>query len=391
MWCAALGLAGALTAGAAWAQTAPAPIADYLIMNVCVDGNDRVTAQTPLDCPLAQQRNVRPGEAVPYVHADFKPPDARARCSDLGYSRRFAYPLPSPGRDEAGTPYTLIAAWTDYPPVGEPCGFDRFDSRDTATLLAVGPEGASLVGAHHHGNWYLTLGSDFADPSRKGVARFMKSWAFPAQVPALGEVGWGVFERRTSRLDMKAARQNAQPELPPTPLQPTIQFWTHLDFQYGTPDQPTARLGTLLHIPFVRLGPTGDAPGPTTGSEHFYLTRELGYVTRWENWSRADAAGKDVISLARKAYGLRNCTRPATIEGRITPHLTIGPVIEDTARGLYRQEIWTSDGSGPGETHIWYMTGCHDFTNVRRTAPFDPGAELNAATFGAPFMRAFTP
>lgn len=381
-------LAALAAVGSAHGQ---APIADYLVMNVCVDEADRVTAQTPLECPLHRQRDVRPGEAIPYVHADFKARDARARCADLGFSRRFAYPLPTRGSDETGATYTLVAAWTDYPPAGQPCGFDVFDRRDTATLLAVGSEGASLIGAYHHGNWYLTLGSDFDDPKSRGVARFMKSWAFPAQVPPLGEAGWGVFERRTTRLDLNALRQGLPAQRPETELQPTIQFWKHIEFQYGTPDQPTARLGTLLHIPFVRLGPTGDAPGPTTGSEHFYLTRELGYVTRWENWSREDARGKDVLSLARKAYALGNCTKPATIEGQITPHLRIGPILADTALGVYRQDIWTSEGDDRGKTFTWYMTGCHDFTNVRRVPPFNPAAQLNESTFGPAFMREFAP
>lgn len=385
------GLIAALVGAPALAEPSAVPIYDYMVMNVCVDESGRITPETPLECPLERQRDVRAGEALTYVHADFKADGARARCADLGFSRRFAYPLDSAGGDEAGTTYALIAAWTDYPPAGTPCDFDRFDSRDTATLLAVGPQGAALVGAHHHGSWFLTLGSDYDDPKRAGVARFMRSWAFPAEVPPLGAHGWGVFERRTSRFDTAAVRKSMPPQGPEADLTPTIQLWKHIDFEYGTPAQPTAQLGTLLHIPFVRVGPTGDAPGPTTGSEHFYLTRELGYVTRWENWSREDARGKDVLALARKAYALRNCTRPATIEGQITPNLRIGPIIEDARQGLFRQDIWTSDGTGAGQTHIWYMTGCHDFTNVRRIEPFNPATQLNAGTFGASFMREFAP
>lgn len=362
-------------------------IADYMLMNVCVDANDRAVAGIPPRCPGGRQRDIRPGDMLYYRHGDFPLPGGKGCAAEM-QSQRFALPLKTAGSDEQGRRYTLVAGWTDYPPVGKPCEFNRFDARDTATLLAIGPEGAGLVGAYHHNTWFLTTGPAFADPRKAGASRFMRAWAFPAVVPAKGKVGWDIFGRRTlkaSRSDFAGVAQMARGK--EGAVTPSIQFWKRIDFQYGRKDRPTQTLDTILQMPFNHVGPTKDAPFGARGGEHIYLTREYGFVTRWENWSSEDAR-KDVIGLARKAYTTPGCTKPATIVGQLTPHFHVGEIEDNPRERYYRQLIATSDGKTTTRRY-WYMTGCHDFTNVAAIKPFDPYRAMNDQVFGAPFLSHF--
>ncbi len=48
---------------------------DFIIMNVCVDGNDKPVSGDPATCP--NQRNIRIGESVPFLLTDFGPNNAR--------------------------------------------------------------------------------------------------------------------------------------------------------------------------------------------------------------------------------------------------------------------------------------------------------------------------
>lgn len=217
----------------------------------------------------------------------------------------------------------------------------------------------------------------------------MNTWSFPGKIPGMGEVGWGIFPRRTERFvaaDISA--DGFPPSNPKYKLTSTIQFWKRIEFRYGLRSRPSRLIDTLLHIPFTKLASTGDAPGESRGSEHFYLTKELGYVTRWESWARDDAK-KDVLALARKAYSRPACTKPATIEGQITRHLFIGPIVEDFKLKVFRQQVTTSDHTGGLVKHDWYLTGCHDFTNVSAVAPYDLSHLVDESTFGLGYMKQF--
>ena len=144
----------------------------------------------------------------------------------------------------------------------------------------------------------------------------------------------------------------------------------------------------MLHIGFARTNDTRQAPGASVGSEHIYLTRELGYATRWESWARDDNP-KDFMLLARTAYAQEACTKPATVNGQVTPSLSVGLVIDDTALKVFKQQITTHSSSGATETHWWYMTGCHDFTNMHQVPAYVPAHLVNADTFGQSFIKQF--
>jgi hypothetical protein len=372
------------------ATEAPGSLYDYFVMNVCVDKAGKITDQNPLQCPINQQRDLRPGEAVPYFHADYPPVSDTHACDSRGTNRRYAFPLGIEGSDQTGAHYPLIAGWDDYPPsAASDCQWGTLDRRDSVSILAIIGGYGAILGDRTHGEYYVSLGSGYADPSVKGAARFSKSWAFPEMLPPLNAIGGGSFYKKTHLVGHSSADALTLPASDPA-VQPakTLEWWKHLMFAYGAAGHQTKPLDTLVQFGYVRSNSLGDAPEESKGSEHIYLTRELGWVTRWEDWHRDDA--KDVIAKARKAYDNQNCGLPADLAGDISPHLQFGPMIDDTAQHLYRQDVTVKDvKAGVITTHVWYMVGCHDYTNIHAQPRFVPTASINAETLGTEFLGLF--
>src|ERR1700730_3870242 len=106
---AGLGLAAALLIAAAPADAAgsptgeivaaPATIRDFLIQNVCLDAHGGVMAGvSPADGAPAcvEQRDLRPGERLPYHKHDHPSPEQRAGAP-LGYQRHDSFPVETAG------------------------------------------------------------------------------------------------------------------------------------------------------------------------------------------------------------------------------------------------------------------------------------------------------
>ncbi len=378
------------------ADATQAPLYDFLVMNVCTDEAGEVTSESPLTCPIERQRDLRAGETVPYYHTEtLTGADAKA-CGTYGGPRRYTYPLTTEGTDGTGARYPLVVAWSDYPDKGS-CAYGAFGPRDNTTVLGLGTDYASILGYRKVNKWLVLMGKDVK--TAQGVGRFTGTWSFPMQVPAKGETGFAVFERK--QLMMKQPGFDLA-NLPAggkkLKLAKTIQFWHRQDFAYGASGALTKPLDTVLQFGFAKSAPTEDAPGASMGSEHLYMTRELGYVTRWENWHREDIRDKkagtttrktDVVSRAQKAYALGNCGLPLGPSGQITPHLKMGPVVEDKTRGLYSQDVTVIDKDGQEDTHTWYMVGCHDLSTVQTATPFDPATVVGDAALGADYMANF--
>jgi hypothetical protein len=363
-------------------------IYDFLVMKVCTAADGHVTDEDPLHCPVSRQRNIRADEAVPYYHADFAPVDKPGPCGEAGTNRRYAFPLDATGSDQTGQSFPLIVGWANYPPDHKSCVFNKATSRDTMTLLTVQEGWGAILGSRSPSGYVAALGAGYLDPSTEGVARFAKTWGLPEAIPEPGKIGLQILPKHTQVLGRDMTGVSALPAHDPAAkLSRTIEFWTRLNYTYGATDHPTATLDTLLLIGFPRSLDTLDGPGESRGSEHLYLTRELGYVTRWDDWHRDDQ--KNTLPRAKRAYLNRNCTKPAVIEGKISAHYTLGPLVEDTKEKMWYQEATTIDASGKSTTHTWYMVGCHDYTNVHAQAPFVPGSAVTEQELGTPFLNLF--
>jgi hypothetical protein len=363
-------------------------IYDFLVMKVCTANDGSVTAQDPLHCPPSRQRNLRPNEAVPYYHADFAPLKQPGLCGDAGTNRRYAFPLDVTGSDQTGQTYPLIVGWANYPPDRKGCVFNQAGPRDTMTLLTVQGGWGAILGSRSPSGYVAALGSGYLDTATAGIARFNKTWGLPEALPQPGKIGMDILPKHTQVLGKDMTGVSSLPDHnPAAKLSRTFEFWTRLTFTYGTTDHPTASLDTLLLIGFPKSLDSLDGPGESRGSEHLYLTQELGYVTRWDDWHRDDQ--KNTLPRAKRAYLNRNCTRPAAIEGRVSAHFTLGPLVEDTTEKMWRQDATTIDSTGKSTTHTWYMVGCHDYTNVHAQAPFVPASAVTEQELGTPFINLF--
>jgi hypothetical protein len=362
---------------------------DYLVMNVCVDAAGRITDEDPLHCPLDHQRDLRPGEAVPYFHADYPAADNRNPCYRDGYSRKYAFPLGLAGSDQTGASYPLVISWTDYTPSPADCEWNKLASRSTVSVLAVSRGFGSILGSYTHGKYYASLSGGYTDPTTAGVARFSPSWAFPETIPPLNGIAGGLFKKKTMLIGESEKDAAALPAHDPNlRIATTIQWWKHMMVVYGPPGRPTRALDSIVQFGFAKSNRAGDAPGNSGGGERLYLTRELGYVTRWEDWLRDDA--KNVVAKARRMYDYANCSIPANIDGEISPHFRTEAVVDDTQDHTYHQLFTTIDEqSAQAVSHVWYLVGCHDYTNVHRQSPFDPLAAVNAQTLGTDFLNLF--
>lgn len=365
---------------------------DYMVMNVCVDEADKVTGQNPLVCPLSAQRNVRPGEAVPYFHADYSPVSLMKKysCYDSGVSRRYAFPLGVSGTDQNGKSHPLIVSWTDFTPTATDCVWSVYDKRDSATLLAIVGGYGSIMGSLSRGKYFACLGEGYTEVASRGVTRFSKCWPFPEAIPPMHGRGGGVFFKKTRALGSSGPEIQAFPAHDASEkLARTVAWWTRMMVVYGPTDKPTKPLDSLIQFGFAQANAAGDAPGLSTGSERLYLTRELGYVTRWESWRKSDADG-EAQKLARRAYENKNCRVPANTEGQYSPNFSLGPVIEDSANGWYSQAYTITNAQG-GErsTDVWYMVGCHDYTNVQSQPPLTLNNVVTKRLLGRQFLTLF--
>jgi hypothetical protein len=374
---------------AAAVREEPGSLYDFLVMNVCTDKAGNLTSENPLHCPIERQRDLRPGEAVPYFHADFTPAKDHSPCDREGTARRYGFPLGLNGSDQTGSAYPIIVGWADYPISDKDCTIGVADRRDTITLLTIQQGFGAILGSRVGEKYYVAVGDGYVDPTKTGTARFNKTWGFPEEVPATGGMGSAVLMKHTQGLGKELADLHSFADHnPKVRLARTIEWWKRMPFDYGPAGAPVARLDSIVELGFSKSNAPGDAPGESIGGEHLYLTREFGYVTRWENWQRDDNKGS--IDRARKAYDAGTCSAPADIHGTISPHFTIEPVVDDKNDHNYSQTYTITDpDTGTKSTHVWYMVGCHDFTNVHAQPPFVPTAAVTPASFDSGFLDLF--
>jgi hypothetical protein len=128
------------------------------------------------------------------------------------------------------------------------------------------------------------------------------------------------------------------------------------------------------------INDAGTAPrlnNPATQCERIYCTKELGYATRWDSWNCSETP--ENIARAKQAYAYDNCGTPFNFEGKYSDDLELGAVMEDKERGLYYHTQTTRDpATGKKETRVWYMIGCHDYTNLQ------PAVLPDSTTFAPP-------
>ncbi len=258
--------------GLATAQT----VRDLMIQNVCLDAAGAVRwGRSPIDAgpDCAAQRDLLPGEPLPYHKHDHPSPDHRAG-QPLGYQRHDSYPVETAGFGAPG--FATVEHSFDFG-AGEGRHFGVFDTGSDGGDIAILSPGIVSFGATEDGGAGFQL---FVGECRGPVdaSAFARSWIIvefdPTRpMPLRGET--------TARLkDLKKGEQQTCP----TRFNAAFTGWRVAPFLYrAAPGQGTPiTLTTLISDHYG-----GGNRDTADHVERFYFTRELG-GTRWERWQNAN-------------------------------------------------------------------------------------------------------
>jgi hypothetical protein len=290
---AALGLAAALLIIAAPADgtgsstdeivATPAMIRDFMIQNVCLDARGAVLpGVSPIDSAPAcvRQRDLRPGERLPYHKHDHPSPEQRAGAP-LGYQRHDSFPVETAGFGP------VVEHSFDFG-AGEGRRFGVFDrGSDGGDITVLSPGWVSIAATEDGGlGFQLFVGEceGAVTPAALThswiVAEFDPDRAAPLQGETVARLG-----------DLTMAKQ----ETCPARFGAAFTSWRVAPFHYrAAPGQ-----GSPLTLKTLISDHYGGARRDTADHvERFYFTRELG-STRWERWQ--NAAGNRRFSAAQIA------------------------------------------------------------------------------------------
>lgn len=341
---------------------------DYLIANVCVDEHGQPTLQNPLNTnaaapPCARQRNLRPGEMLPYYPGS---------AGKGGPTRRYSFLSKTAGTDQKQRTFPIIVTWTDHNLSG------HWAASDGVSLRTVEDGYASDLGSTGGETLSVNLGEGAATKSNKGIARFNKAWVFfPEKLLPLGGINYGTY----SESIVNSPRDKFDPAtLPSDPkLHSYFGVQGHQKFRFGA--KSSLVMDALIGNKYAGRDKDGLSPGGGTAMERSYFTRELG-DTRWEAWKRDDNRGGHILEHAHTLYELGSCGLPAQVsEGPVNPHFEMGTVqVEQTPAGpVYSQIIsgW-DDKEHRLVAHKWYMVHCADWSDVHPQKPIDLNAVMES-------------
>jgi len=275
LWCAAAvtvcaAASASDTDSAALAVAAPEVISDFLIQNVCLDMAGTVLeAVSPIDGDprCAAQRDLSPGEQLPYHKHDHPSPGDRAAVA-RGYQRRDSFPV------ETGPFGRVVEHSFDFG-TGEGRRFGVFDAgRGDGGDIAVTSATAASFAATEDGGGGFQLFVGASCNGRVSPAGLSDSWLIALfdssrATPLQGEAVARLDDLREGRQDNCPSRLNA-----------AFTRWYVRPVLYraaegqGTP----VALTTLISEHYG-----GERREGADHVERFYFTRELG-STRWERW-----------------------------------------------------------------------------------------------------------
>ena len=277
LWCAAaMTVCGVLAASAndagdaASATASPEAITDFLIQNVCLDTSRTVLqGVSPIDADprCAAQRDLAPGENLPYHKHDHPSPGDRAAVA-RGYQRRDSFPV------ETGPFGRVVEHSFDFG-AGAGRRFGVFDAGtgDGGDITVMSAKAASFAATEDGGGGFqLFVGPDCQ--GRVSPAGLSDSWLIALFDPSRATPLQGEAVARLADL-----REDRQDNCPPR-LNAAFTRWYLRPVLYraaegqGTP----VALTTLISEHYG-----GERREDADHVERFYFTRELG-STRWERW-----------------------------------------------------------------------------------------------------------
>jgi hypothetical protein len=248
----------------------PAMLRGFMIQNVCLDARGAVVeGVSPIDDNprCVAERNLRPGENLPY-HKDDHPSPWDKASAPQGYQRHDSFPVRTA---EFGT---VVEHSYDFG-VGDGRRFGVFDAGkgDGGDITLLQSNEASYAATEDGGaGFQLFVGPHCQGPVN--AAGLEDSWLIARlggdrEAPLLGQAVAHLDDLRQGRQSICPARLNA-----------AFTRWYVEPVRYrAAPGQGTPI--TLTTLISEHYG--GADPGSADHVERFYFTRELG-STRWERW-----------------------------------------------------------------------------------------------------------
>jgi peptidoglycan hydrolase-like protein with peptidoglycan-binding domain len=338
--------------GTTTVTTMDTPQYDFLVMDVCVDANDHVIKNLmPGDKACTSERNIRQGEILPYHKYIYPSPKTTICKNRLGTILRDSLPVTLSG-------VTRAIAVDDHG-VDDTCpGVTSSDSK--FGVLDAGDQGGLSVAWYDStyvflmGSWSPEAYSYFYSPqcdSAPGSSRaFYRGWI-------LGPLS--LYQGSATSSGFSVGRAGLSSDLLsgcPQSYRSYLSTWARDMFAYTS----GKKFDSVISEKFSSIGSDQDEPGAAQAMERIYLTKEFGYVTRWEAWKRDDLGlTPPVLDRAKSLYAAGTCGLPHDMPARLSPHMRTEPV--STAGGMYSEAVIDDT---TGERHVWYMTLCTDFTNV---------------------------
>jgi hypothetical protein len=270
-------------------------VRDFLVQNVCLDeaGAARI-GRSPIDeGGCAGQRDLLPGEALPYHKHDHPSPQDR-RTVPSGYQRHDSFPVLTEGLG------TVVEQSFDFGDGTRRFGiFDRDGDGGDAVIFS--PGAVSIGATEAGGGFNLWVGECRGSVGPGALAR---SWLILEFDPNHPEPPSG----------QTVAHLNAAKSSPadcPTRLNPALTSWRVAPSAYraGPGQGPPVTLNSLISDHYG-----GADPDTADHVERFYFTRELG-GTRWERWQNARGNRQfGAAEIARRAASFAATGRCGTAE-----------------------------------------------------------------------------
>jgi hypothetical protein len=256
-----------------------ATVRDFMIQNVCLDAAGAVSVgANPIDrdAGCVAQRDLRPGERLPY-HKHDHPSPADRHAAPSGYQRHDSFPVETKGLG------TVVEDSFDFG-AGDDRRFGVFDAdSDGGDIAVISPAAVSLGATRDASGFALWVGECQGPVTAAALAR---SWLIAEFDPHRAAPLAGAT---TARLNEVTATRSAAC---PAHFNPAYTSWDVAPFRYrAAPGQ--GKPITLTTLISDHYG--GADPATADHVERFYFTRELG-GTRWERWQ--NAAGDAQFSAA---------------------------------------------------------------------------------------------
>ena len=284
-------------------------VRDFLIQNVCLDEAGAVRiGRSPIDQGgCAGQRDLLPGEALPYHKHDHASPQDR-RTAPSGYQRHDLFPVLTQGLG------TVVEQSFDFGDGARRFGaFDRgSDGGDIAIVSPGISPGAVSIGATETGGGFnLWVGECRGAIEPDALAR---SWLILEFDPNRWEPLSGQTVARLNAAPLNTTK--GSPADCPARLNPALTSWRVVPFAYraGPGQGPPVTLNSLISDHYG-----GADPDTADHVERFYFTRELG-GTRWERWQNARGnrqfGAAEIAQRAASFAATGRCSAAEPPEGR---------------------------------------------------------------------------